>query len=58
MRSHLTPEDRDAIERRLAEIAALQDAIPACSSALTGEAAKRWDLLYREMLELEQQLQG
>jgi hypothetical protein len=58
MHSHLTPEDREAIERRLAEIAAEQDAIPACSSALTGEAAQRWDLLYREMLELEQQLQG
>jgi len=58
MRSHLTPEDRAAIEQRLAEIAAEQDAIPACSSALTGEAAKRFDRLYREMLTLEQQLEN
>jgi hypothetical protein len=54
----LSPAEREAITRRLAEIAAEQDSIPACSSALTGDAAKNWDQLYIEMLDLEERLGG
>jgi hypothetical protein len=58
VQNRLSPAEREAITRRLAEIAAEQEAIPACSSALTSDAAKSRDQLYVEMLELEDQLDG